>query len=307
MTLPEARLLRYFLAVAEERNFTRAAARLHIAQPALSAQIRRLESLLGVELLHRTTRSVRLTEAGRAVWERGAPALAALEEVWESARRVGRGESGRLRLAHSISAGYGTVPELVAAVGRSLPEVRITAEPTPTPDIAHAVLEGRADVGVARSPERVPGLSLPVLRRERRGILVAAGHPLAGRTGVTPAEVAAYPVALHAREANPGRHDEVLELFRRAGVRPELRAREMAFDPGRRVPADASTVSLVEESTVAELPGRLRWVPLTGTGLAPATTRLVLPAGGGSPVARRFATAALTVARAAGWLDTPPE
>ena len=86
---PEVRQLRYFLAVAEELNFTRAAERLQIAQPALSAQIRQLEAQLGVRLLERTTRSVTLTDAGRAIPEQGPGALASLSRVWEAARRAG--------------------------------------------------------------------------------------------------------------------------------------------------------------------------------------------------------------------------
>src|SRR3954470_24265126 len=107
---PEARLLRYFLAVAGELDFTRAAERLGIAQPALSAQIRQLEAQLGTRLLERTTRSVQLTDAGRFVHERGPGALAALAEVWDAARRAGRGEARRLRVAYSPSAGYETAP-----------------------------------------------------------------------------------------------------------------------------------------------------------------------------------------------------
>src|SRR5215218_7462212 len=124
---PEARLLRYFLAVADELNFTRAAEKLGIAQPALSAQIRRLEAQLDVRLLERTTRSVQLTDAGRIVQERGPAALAGLEQMWEAARRAGRGETGRLRVAYSPSAGYETAPRLVGALHARYPDIEIAA------------------------------------------------------------------------------------------------------------------------------------------------------------------------------------
>lgn len=219
--IPEARLLRYFLAVAEERNFTRAAEQLHIAQPALSAQIRRLESQLGVRLLERTTRVVRLTEAGRAVQERGPAALAALAEVWDAARRAGRGELGRIRIVYSASTGYGTVPYLVESLHRHHPDIEVSAEMLRTPDIGRAVLEGRADVGIARTPEPAEGVRVRPLRWERRGILVASGHPLAAAAPVVdPAAIAAFPVLAHPREANPAHYDELVELFRRAAYGP---------------------------------------------------------------------------------------
>lgn len=300
VTMPEARLLRYFLTVAEEGSFTRAAARLHIAQPALSTQIRRLESRLGVSLLHRTTRVVRLTEAGRAVYERGPDALAALEAVWEAARRAGQGELGRLRLAYSTSTGYGTVPALVEAVGSRLPGLQVTAESLRTPDIAEAVLTGRADAGIARTPEAVPGIRLLALRTERRGILLSSDHPLAGRYELTPADVAAFPLLLHERAANPAHHDEVLALFRSEGLNPRLATRPIAFDPTQSALRDARTLGLVGESSGRELPGWLRWIPLP-PGTRPLTTHLVLP-DSPSPVVARFTDIALAAAHEAGWL-----
>src|SRR3954453_14199444 len=132
---PEARLLRYFLAVADELNFTRAAERLGIAQAALGAQIRQLEAQLGTQLLERTTRSVRLTEAGRVVHGQGPAALAALADVWDAARRAGRGEAGRLRVAYSPSAGYETAPALVRAVRDRHPGIEVSPEGLSMPEI----------------------------------------------------------------------------------------------------------------------------------------------------------------------------
>ncbi|MER5462932.1 MULTISPECIES: LysR family transcriptional regulator [unclassified Streptomyces] len=299
--IPEARLLRYFLAVAEERNFTRAAERLHIAQPSLSAQIRRLESQLGVRLLERTTRVVRLTEAGRAVQERGPAALAALFEVWDAARRAGRGELGRIRIVYSASTGYGTVPHLVESLHRHHPDIEVSAEMLRTPDIGPAVLEGRADVGIARTPEPAGGVRVRPLRWERRGILVAAGHPLAAAApGVHPAAIAAFPVLAHPREANPAHYDELVELFRRAGVRPRLVERPVAFDPTQRVLRDAETVALVGEASADGLSPWLRWLPLAEPHDR-LLVALVLP-DPAPPSAERFERVALEAAAEAGWL-----
>ncbi|MEU9192742.1 LysR family transcriptional regulator [Streptomyces hundungensis] len=302
--MPEARLLRYFLAVAEEASFTRAAARLHIAQPALSAQIRLLESRLGVRLLFRTTRVVRLTDAGRAVQERGAAALAALDDVWDAAQRAGRGELGRLRLVYSASTGYGTVPELVEAVRREYPEIQVSAEVLSTPDIAHAVLDGRADAGVARAAEPVPGVRLRPVRRERRGILVSREHPLAATPdgcGVTLAAVARFPVLVHAREANPGHYDGLLGLFRQAEIEPRLTERSVSFDPTQRPLRDGDAVGLVGEAVGQDQPDWLRWMPLTG--VPPLEAQLVLPEVAVTPTAARFEEAAVATARQRGWIE----
>jgi DNA-binding transcriptional LysR family regulator len=297
---PEARLLRYFLAVAEEGNFTRAAARLHIAQPALSTQIRRLESQLGVRLLVRTTRVVEITEAGQAVLERGPAALAALEDVWESARRAGRGELGRLRLLYSASTGYGTVPQLVEALCDRYPQIHVGAEVMRTPDIAQAVADGRADVGVARMPAPLAGVRLRPLRQEPRGLLFSADHPLAGAEAADLAAVADYPVLVHAREANPAHYDELMELFERAGLRPEFVERPVSFDPTRRLLRGGRAVGVVGRPSAEDLADSLRWVPLTD--VPPLLVQLVLPTLAVSPPAARFEEVAQATAEREGWL-----
>ncbi|MFD6364768.1 LysR family transcriptional regulator [Streptomyces roseolus] len=297
---PDARLLRYFLAVAEERNFTRAAERLHIAQSALSAQIRLLESRLGVRLLTRTTRTVDLTEAGRAALERGPAALEALEEVWEAARRAGRGERGLLRLAYSATTGYGTVPQLVEALAERYPEIRVSAEMTRTPAIAQAVREGRADAGVVRASPPVDGVRTRLLREAAQGLLVSEDHPLAGAASARLADAAAYPVLVHAREANPTAYDALVGMFVRAGLRAELVERPMAFDPTQRLLRDGQAVGLVPETSRDGLADWLRWVPLEDA--PPQRIHLTLPDGPLAPVAARFEEAALALAAAEGWL-----
>jgi len=301
---PEAKLLRSFLTVAEEANFTRAAARLHIAQPALSAQIRQLESQLGVRLLERTTRSVRLTEAGRAVQERGPAALAALDEVWEAARRAGRGELGHVRLAYSASTGYGTVPSLVEAVRAGHPGLRIAADLLTTPSIAPAVREGRADAGIARAPEPDSGVRMVPLRSERYGVLMATAHPLASYApGPVPlAAVARFPLAVHPREANPGHYDQLTGMFRHAGVPTALVERPVSFDPTQRVLRDARTVALIGEGADDGLADWLSWLPLPADTPRLVTRLILPPQPRTTPATARFAALALFHARASGWL-----
>jgi DNA-binding transcriptional LysR family regulator len=302
---PEARLLRYFLAVAAELNFTRAAATLGIAQPALSAQIRQLEAQLGVRLLERTTRSVALTDAGRVVQEHGPAALGALAEVWDAARRAGRGEAGRLRVAYSQSAGYETAPTLVSAVRDRYPGIEVTAEVLPTPDIVRAVRDGRVDVGVARTPQTAEGVRLRTVRLERLGALVPADHSLARRREVDLAAVAEHPILTHPRSANPAQFDLVRELFGRSGLEPRFIERPVAFDPSQSMIHEGLAIGLVGASSAAGgLAAGLRWVPLADSEVR-LVIELVMREGEVSPATDRFERVAVATAAASGWLDPP--
>jgi DNA-binding transcriptional LysR family regulator len=301
---PEARLLRYFLAVAAELNFTRAAAKLQIAQPALSAQIRQLEAQLGVRLLERTTRAVTLTDAGRIVQKHGPAALSALSDVWDAARRAGRGESGRLHVAYSPSAGYETAPILVGAMRDRYPDVEVTAEVLQTPDIVRAVRDGEVDVGVARTPEAMADIRLRTVRLEPLGALVPTNHPLAAHREVALAAVAEHPILMHPRSANPAQFDLVGDLFARAGLKPRFVARPVAFDPTQREIREGRAIGLAGVSSAEGPAAGLRWIPLADCD-ARLAMQLVLRDGELSPVADRFERVAVATAAVAGWLGTP--
>jgi DNA-binding transcriptional LysR family regulator len=302
---PELRLLSSFLVVAEELNFTRAAERLHIAQPALSAQIRRLEAQLGARLLDRTTRSVSLTPAGEVVVARGPEALAAYRALWDDARRAAAGEAGLLRLGYSHSTGYETAPALVAAARVAHPDLRIDTTTSSTRDVVRAVAAGELDVGLARSPEPIAGVRLRTVRVERQGALVHTSHPLADRATLSLAEVAEHPIVLHARELNPGHHDAVTGLFAAAGLEPRLVNRPVAFDPSQAVVRSGRALGLVGASARGSLAGDLRWIALEEPQ-ARLLIQLVLAAEGAPPVAERFERVAVASAARAGWLDEAP-
>lgn len=168
----ETRHLRYFIAVAEERHFGRAALRLHMAQPPLSQQIRQLEEQLGTQLLIRTTRKVELTPAGRLLLDRGRVLLEELEVLESDVQQVGAGATGVIRVGFTGTATYRLMPIVVQAARRSLPGLRITVQGEMlTPQMEAALEEGRLDVAVLRPPVRSSVVTLKLLEQDQ---LVAA-------------------------------------------------------------------------------------------------------------------------------------
>src|SRR5436309_10286813 len=148
----ELRHLRYFVAVAEELHFGRAAARLHIAQPPLSQQILRLEAELGVELLRRNRRSVRLTDAGRLLLEQSRPLLAQADHVEQLLRQASAGEVGRLAVGFVGSASYEALPRILREFRDRHPQVELRLDELTTAGQVAALNAGRIDVGLVRPP-----------------------------------------------------------------------------------------------------------------------------------------------------------
>lgn len=186
MTDLETRRLRYFLEVASHLHFGRAAEKLHIAQPALSQQIKLLESHLGVQLLERSTRSVKLTAAGRRLAERGRHVLAEFDACLEEVTRIGRGELGRVRIGFIGSATYWLMPQVARALRARLPDINVElhGEQLSAP-LALALHEGRVDVAVLRPCAEATGLNTAILQHEPVVVAVPEGHALAERAGLS--------------------------------------------------------------------------------------------------------------------------
>ncbi|MGW3180011.1 LysR family transcriptional regulator [Kitasatospora sp. NPDC001119] len=196
----ELRHLRYFLALAEELHFGRAARLLHIAQPALSQQIRQLERIVGVELFRRTSRSVRLTDAGVTFRPRARDILGRLAADLDEAGRVGRGEAGRLDVAFITSA-TAIVSERLRAFSFRRPDVQVRLHDGFTVDVLTALERGTADIGIVRDAEERDDIDLALLATERFVAVVPADHPAARGERVQPAALAADPLILFPRSA----------------------------------------------------------------------------------------------------------
>ena len=191
-----SRRLRYFVTLAEELHFSRAAARLFLTQQALSKQIRELEDEVGVRLVSRTTRAVALTEAGTVFLASARQALDTIEAGVEAARRAHDGELGTLRLGFGIGAALELTTPIIAELGRRHPGIRVEMREFGFDDPTAGLADERTDVALIRLPVSAPGIETEPLFTEPLVAAVPAGHPFAGRESVTAAEVAAEPVVV---------------------------------------------------------------------------------------------------------------
>ncbi|MFF4733204.1 LysR family transcriptional regulator [Streptomyces mirabilis] len=203
----DLRRLRYFLVLAEELNFTRAAHRLHIAQPALSQQIKALERDIGVPLLERGSRGCRLTVVGEVVAHESSGLLAHAAVAQERIQAAVGGRQGPLRLALTRSARGGPVDALLAAFRTLHPDVDLVVRTGWTAHNITELLAGRLDAAFVRPPLDSEGLECRHIAREELLVAVPAEHPLARERRITRGHIAAEPVILWPRENAPGMHD----------------------------------------------------------------------------------------------------
>ncbi len=219
----ELRHLRYFVAVAEELHFGRAARRLHLAQPPLSQQIRALETELGLQLFHRTSRRVELTAEGRAFLERARLVLTHAERAAEFGRAAGRGEAGRLAIGFVTSAVYNLVPAILREFHRVRPQVEMRCfEMDPEEQIA-ALRHHKLDVAFLRSAVQEEELVSTVLSRE--SLVVAMPEERAPGPAGQPVRLAEFmrdEFIMLPRTLAPMYHDLVVNSCRRAGFRPRF-------------------------------------------------------------------------------------
>lgn len=218
----ELRHLRYFLAVAEEKHFGRAADRLHMAQPPLSSQIKQLEAELGTLLLERTTRKVELTDAGALLMQRARQILAEVEATRTDVAEVGRGAAGVLRVGFAGTATYRLMPEIVRVARERLPLVRlqISGEML-TPAMEEALLENRLDAAILRPPVQSAEISVEEIQQSRLVVVLNRHHALANETGpINIHELANENIVGYPRGSSVS--SVVSELTRQAGFRPRI-------------------------------------------------------------------------------------
>lgn len=214
----ELRHIKYFVAVAEELSFTRAAVRLHISQPPLSQQIRQLEDILGVELFERAARPLRLTAAGVLLLKRSRIILAEVHGSMDEVRQVGQGQKGRLVISFVGSAMYSFLPDALTRFGRSSPDVELVLHEMLAADIAEALRERRIDVGFLRPPlEQSDDFDQRLLLEEPFVLAVPEQHPFANRELIDLRELESERLILYPRYPLPSTTEFVLRACAAAG------------------------------------------------------------------------------------------
>ncbi|MFF9204040.1 LysR substrate-binding domain-containing protein [Streptomyces sp. NPDC014986] len=258
----DLRQLRYFVAVAEERHFGRAADRLHMAQPALSQAVRRLEADLGVELLHRTTRRVELSDAGRSYLARARTILADVDDAAHEARRVASGSVGHLSIGCVGSATYSLLPPLSRHLAAELPGVDFAFRGEMlAPDQVEALRAGAIDVALLRPTAADPSLTVAPLRRDRLVVAVPADHRLADRRQVRVADLRQADLIVHSADRRSVMYDIVLGLFRDADIDVHVR---------HEVGETSTLITLVAGGLgVAIVPEPVTALPLDGVAYRP--------------------------------------
>jgi DNA-binding transcriptional LysR family regulator len=283
----ELRHLRYFVAVAEEQNVTRASAKLHVSQPALSRQIRDLEEELGFPLLERSAKAVRLTEAGRAFLPEARAVLQRTEEAVTAARAVAGGVIGEIHVGYAPSLTVQILPQALRSFQSEFPGVRVSLHDLSTEEMLGGLRDGKLQValGIPPTGDKLHGLHFDELARYPICVAVAPNHPLARARSVTRANLAQESLIAYGRAGYPEYHDELDSLFAPTGRPPIAEEHDSVTSVIAAVEAGRGVA--VVPSCLACMSGpRLKLLPLV-----PAPPQIVVGA------VRRAGTPSTTVQR----------
>jgi len=260
----ELRHLRYFIAVAEELHFGRAAETLGISQPPLSQQIQALEQELGARLFDRTNRRVALSEAGRLFLDEARQVLAQVDKAADVARRAQLGQLGELKVGFTTSAPFNTsIPKAIYAFRQAFPAVHLSLQEMSSTEVAQALLDGTIDVGLMRPLAISDSLISAELFREPLVAVLNSAHPLVpdSGSGLHLADMANEPFVFFPRSYGSGLYSQLLNLASQAGFTPHI-----AQEAG----AAMTIIGLVSAGLgVSVLPASFQWMRIDGVVYRP--------------------------------------
>jgi len=285
----ELRHLRYFVAVAEEENVSRAALKLHVSQPALSRQIRDLEEEIGFSLLQRSAKSVHLTEAGKVFFIEARAVLQRAEDAVKTARVTAAGGHRELHIGYAPSLTAQILPPALRAFQAEMPKVRVALHDLSTEEMLSGLREGKLNLAFLVRP--VPAtrrwLNFEELARIGLRLAVAPNHPLARRRSVPMAEVAKLPLIGYSREGYPEYHKFLDSLFAPTKLKPHIVEEHDSVTSLIAAVEAGYGVALAPESLVCFAGPRIKLTALSPEP-APIVIGAAWPKGSRHPTAERF-------------------
>jgi len=264
----ELRHLRYFVAVAEEENVTRAAARLHVSQPGLSRQIHDLEDELGFPLFERSAKAMRLTEAGRVFLTESRAVLQRAEEAVKAARAKAGGMHGEIQVGYAPSLTVQILPRALRKFQADVPGVRVLLHDLSTEEMLAGLHKGTLQLALMVRPSRkmLRGLQFAELARYCLCVAVAPGHRFARLRAVNLAQVAREPLVGYTRKDYPEYHDELDALFKSKKLRPRIIEEQEGVTGLIAAVESGRGVALAPSSLECMTGPRLKLIPLTPAG-----------------------------------------
>ena len=296
----ELRHLRYFVAVAQELNFTRAAARLHTSQPSLSQQIRQLEAEIGIALLDRSRHHVALTDGGRIFLREVRDILGRLEHAGRLAKQAAGGRGGELAVGTFPAADVSILPRLRALIATQLPDLRLLLHSKYALDPCMGLQSGALDVAFMRGPLNADGLDSIELLRESIVVVLPAHHQLARRRQIPVALLHDLPCITMDRSLAPALHDAIALLYRQAHIRMQAVSRADNVVGHLQLVQEGLGYALLPESVGALLPPGVVLKPLAGEPVPMVSIVTAWKTGNTSPLVRAFVELARQACGAAG-------
>jgi DNA-binding transcriptional LysR family regulator len=258
---PDLRQMRYFATVAKRGSFTRAAEELHVAQQAVSQQVRALEQQLGVTLLERSSRRVTLTPEGEVFLADCRRVLAGADRAARRVQAAARGEAGTVRLAYTLVSAFETVPVLLARLGKDFPLLKVETREIFGSDVPTLLGDGTCDLALAPLTTYPEDLRQRTIRREVVRLAVAESHRLADSEQIELARLSDETLELWPREMAPGYHDAIVAACRTAGFEPKVDRRGAGATVWGYI-AQGRGVGLVVSSLIEQLPRGVKLVDL---------------------------------------------
>ena len=293
----ELRHLRYFVAVAEAENVSRAALKLHVSQPGVSRQIRDLEEEIGFQLFERSAKSLKLTGAGRTFLTEARAVLQRADEAVKTARAIATGEQGELHVGYAPSPTSRILPPALRAFQEESPNVRVRLHDFSTEEMIAGLREGKLQIAFLVRPTAgmLRGVHFEEILRDPICLAVAPKHPLARRRTVALADVVKEPLVIYSRAEYPEAHEELAEMFAHLKARPHIAEEHDGV---------ASLIAGVESGAgVALVPGSIACIAgprLKLVRVQPAPPPLIIgaawPKDALAPAAERFLKCARQVA-----------